>query len=93
MLHALNSQQACLADTVFQLLHLTVAILFAEQLQKDLEALNKDKKSDVSLAAKWAPTPASKHSLNGYEYPSCACQAALHWCSSHDPQLLYRIGF
>ena len=53
----------CHADNVFQLLHLSVAVLFAEQLQKDLEALKQDKKSDVSLAAKWAPTPASKQQL------------------------------
>lgn len=52
--------QLCHADNVFQLLHLSVAVLFAEQLQKDLEALKQGNKSDVSLAAKWAPTPASK---------------------------------
>ena len=52
--------QMCLADVTFQLLHLAVAVLFAEQLQKDLEALKKGKNSDVSLAAKWAPTPARK---------------------------------
>ena len=50
----------CRADVVFQLLHLSVAVLFAEQLQKNLEALKMGKKSDVSLAAKWAPTPARK---------------------------------
>lgn len=68
----------CLADDVFQLLHLTVAVLFAEQLQKDLEALNKGNKPAVSLAAKWAPTPASKQqqSLTS-RHPACAHQAPL----------------
>ncbi|KAL3152371.1 hypothetical protein ABBQ32_001429 [Trebouxia sp. C0010 RCD-2024] len=47
-------------EPVFQLLHLTVAVLFAEQLQSDLETLKKGE-SNVSLAAKWAPTPARSH--------------------------------
>ena len=50
------------ADGTFRLLHVTVARLFAEQLQKDLAALKEGWSSDVSLAAKWAPTPASKAS-------------------------------
>jgi len=48
------------ADDVFRLLHLTVAVLFSEQIQKDLVVLKAGKPSDVSLAAKWAPTPGSK---------------------------------
>ena len=51
------------ADDVFRLLHLTVAVLFSEQIQKDLAVLKAGKPSDVSLAAKWAPTPASKAPL------------------------------
>jgi hypothetical protein len=41
----------------FQLLHLSVAVAFAEQLQLDTEALAEGRPKDVSLAAKWAPTP------------------------------------
>ena len=48
------------ADNVFRLLHISVATLFTQQLQKDLLALREGKPSEVSLAAKWAPTPARK---------------------------------
>ena len=48
------------ADNVFRLLHTRVAILFSEQLQKDLASLKQGKPADVSLAAKWAPTPGGK---------------------------------
>lgn len=48
------------ADHVFRLLHISVATLFTQQLQKDLLALREGKPSEVSLAAKWAPTPARK---------------------------------
>ncbi len=41
----------------FQLLHLSVTVAFAEQLQLDTEALAEGRLKDVSLAAKWAPTP------------------------------------
>lgn len=41
----------------FQMLHLSVAVAFAEQLQLDTEALAEGRLKDVSLAAKWAPTP------------------------------------
>jgi len=41
----------------FQLLHFSVAVAFAEQLQLDTEALAEGRLKDVSLAAKWAPTP------------------------------------
>lgn len=53
---------SCLATAggTFRLLHVTVARLFAEQLQKDLAALKEGRSTDVSLAAKWAPTPARK---------------------------------
>ncbi len=44
------------ADKI-QLLHLSVAVAFAEQLQLDSEALAEGRLKDVSLAAKWAPTP------------------------------------
>ncbi len=50
------------ADDVFQLLHMSVAVLFSEQLQKDLVALKEGRATDVSLAAKWAPTPARNSS-------------------------------
>lgn len=77
-------RKVCLADDVFQLLHLTVAVLFAEQLQKDLEALNKGNRPAVSLAAKWAPTPASKQQQSPTcRHPACAHQAPLH-CSIAD---------
>ena len=36
---------------------MSVAQLFAEQIQKDLVALKEGKTSELSLAAKWAPTP------------------------------------
>ena len=39
------------------MLHLSVAVAFAEQLQLDTEALAEGRLKDVSLAAKWAPTP------------------------------------
>ncbi|KAF4971578.1 hypothetical protein FSARC_1644 [Fusarium sarcochroum] len=46
-------------DTVYRALHLTVARLFAEQLEKDLQLLrgndNKAKRS-ISLCGKWAPS-------------------------------------
>ena len=48
---------AVAADNVFRLLHISVAVLFSEQLQKDLASLKEGKPTDVSLAAKWAPTP------------------------------------
>ena len=57
------------ADDVFRLLHLTVAVLFSEQIQKDLAVLKAGKPSDVSLAAKWAPTPGSK--LPAPRHPLC----------------------
>ena len=41
----------------FRLLHLSVAVAFAEQLQKDMGAWEEGRTEDVSLAAKWAPTP------------------------------------
>ncbi|MCJ1242650.1 hypothetical protein MMC14_010659, partial [Varicellaria rhodocarpa] len=44
-------------DDKFRLLHLTVAELFAKQLQQDLKAAEEDRPTDVSLAAKWAPSP------------------------------------
>ena len=44
------------ADNI-QLLHVSVAVAFAEQLQLDTEALAEGRLKDVSLAAKWAPTP------------------------------------
>jgi hypothetical protein len=40
-------------------LHLSVALLYAAHLQRDLAALHAGKRSS-SLAAKWAPTPKGK---------------------------------
>ena len=48
------------ADTRYRLLHISVAMAFAEQLQQDLQALKEKRLGNVSLAAKWAPTPGSK---------------------------------
>jgi hypothetical protein len=47
------------SDPLYRLLHCTVAVLFAQQLQKDLKDMKAGKKFG-SLAAKWAPTPHSK---------------------------------
>ena len=59
--HPVLKPGACItADATFRLLHVNVARLFAEQLQKDMDAFREGKSSDVSLAAKWAPTPASE---------------------------------
>ena len=43
-------------DPVYRALHTAVALLFAEQLRRDLADLHAGKKIS-SLAAKWAPTP------------------------------------
>ncbi|DBA76510.1 TPA: hypothetical protein ACH3X2_008568 [Trebouxia sp. C0005] len=56
-----NAIKKITEDDVFRLLHLTVAVLFSEQIQKDLASLKAGKPSDVSLAAKWAPTPGRSH--------------------------------
>ncbi|DBA81625.1 TPA: hypothetical protein ACH3X1_007381 [Trebouxia sp. C0004] len=59
--NARNAIKKFAEDDVFRLLHLTVAVLFSEQIQKDLAVLKAGKPSDVSLAAKWAPTPGRSH--------------------------------
>ena len=51
------TSSAVAADNVVRLLHISVAVLFSEQLKKDLSSLKEGKPTDVSLAAKWAPTP------------------------------------
>ena len=43
-------------DPVYRALHSAVAVLFAEQLRRDLADLHAGKETS-SLAAKWAPTP------------------------------------
>ena len=45
-------------DSIYKALHLTVARLFASQLESDLELLAGDERSknQISLAAKWAPS-------------------------------------
>ena len=45
---------------MYRLLHISVAVAFAQQLQQDLVALKEKRLGDISLAAKWAPTPGSK---------------------------------
>ena len=65
------------ADDVFRLLHLTVAVLFSEQIQNDLAVLKAGKPSDVSLAAKWAPTPGSKAPLTSTTAVNCSHTACL----------------
>ncbi len=72
-------------DDVFRLLHLTVVALFSEQIQKDLAVLKAGKPSDVSLAAKWAPTPGSKPPSHCHELLThCLLNAAptTHCCSA-----------
>lgn len=56
------SSLLCFADKI-RLLHLSVAIAFAEQLQKDVAAWEDGRPEDVSLAAKWAPTPQGMSNL------------------------------
>ncbi len=41
---------------MYRALHTAVAVLFADQLKRDLADLQSGKKTS-SLAAKWAPTP------------------------------------
>jgi len=48
------------SDPLYRLLHCTVAVLFAQQLQKDVEDTKAGKRFG-SLAAKWAPTPHLSH--------------------------------
>jgi hypothetical protein len=45
-------------DLVYRALHLSIARLFAEQLQKDIQALRGDDKAkrSISLCSKWAPS-------------------------------------
>ncbi|RKP06725.1 hypothetical protein THASP1DRAFT_18085 [Thamnocephalis sphaerospora] len=46
-------------DLFYRRLHTKVALLFASTLQRDLEQLKANK--NVTLAAKWAPTPRGNH--------------------------------
>ncbi len=55
-------------DTVYRALHTAVALLFAEQLRRDLADLHAGKMVS-SLAAKWAPTPKGEHASS----PECRC--------------------
>lgn len=60
-------------DAVYRCLHLTVARLFAEQLQADLKVLNgDDKEANVSLCAKWAPTDDHYHDKHTFVISSIA---------------------
>ncbi|KAL3156944.1 hypothetical protein ABBQ38_001203 [Trebouxia sp. C0009 RCD-2024] len=60
------------ADERFRLLHLSVAIAFAEQLQRDTAAWAAGRYEDVSLAAKWAPTPSGSHDKDTFISSSIA---------------------
>ncbi len=56
-MHAIgNARERMEHDPFYRLLHMAVAVLFAQQLAADLQAFKADK-SVSSLAAKWAPTP------------------------------------
>jgi hypothetical protein len=60
---------------VYRALHLTVARLFAEQLEADLKALRGDDpkaKRTISLCAKWAPTQAHCHDRHTFVVSSIA---------------------
>jgi hypothetical protein len=62
-------------DAVYRVLHLTVARLFAEQLQIDLEALSSaDAKvrNSVSLCGKWAPSHGNFHDRHTFVASSIA---------------------
>ena len=51
-----RAQRKFKEDEVYRALHTAVAVLFADQLKRDLADLQSGKKTS-SLAAKWAPTP------------------------------------
>ncbi|KFH48748.1 hypothetical protein ACRE_003540 [Hapsidospora chrysogenum ATCC 11550] len=60
---------------VFRALHLTVARLFAEQLEADLKALRGDDpkaRRTISLCAKWAPSQARFHDRHTFVVSSIA---------------------
>ena len=62
-------------DPVYRALHLTVARLFAEQLQSDLAALRGDRtqeKRNISLCAKWAPSAQRFHDKHTFIVTSIA---------------------
>ena len=67
------------AEPLYRLLHISVAAAFAQQLQLDSAALKDKRLGDISLAAKWAPTPASKllcealMKLYRFPYGQCKC--------------------
>lgn len=62
-------------DAVYRALHVTVALLFAAQLQSDLALLRSDDpkaKRNVSLCAKWAPSNARFHDKHTFIVSSIA---------------------
>lgn len=72
-------------DPVYQTLHLAIARLFAEQLQKDISALRSDDaevKRTISLCAKWAPSDDLFHDRHTFIVSSIA--EILHPRSSLD---------
>lgn len=62
-------------DAVYRALHVTIALLFAAQLQKDLSLLRSDDptaKRKVSLCAKWAPSNTRFHDKHTFIVSSIA---------------------
>ncbi|BDA46330.1 Uncharacterized protein L728 [Coccomyxa sp. Obi] len=55
-----RAQRKFKEDEVYRALHTAVAVLFADQLKRDLADMQSGKKAS-SLAAKWAPTPKGHH--------------------------------
>ena len=51
-----RAQRKFKEDEVYRALHTAVAVLFADQLKRDLADMQAGRKTS-SLAAKWAPTP------------------------------------
>ncbi|KAL0025081.1 hypothetical protein WJX79_005924 [Trebouxia sp. C0005] len=71
-LFGLNHESLVQGTNKFQLLRLSVAVAFAEQLQLDSEAFTEGRLKDVSLAAKWAPTPQGSHDKDTFIASSIA---------------------
>lgn len=72
--HAVATQ-AFSSDTLYRCLHLTIARLFAEQLQSDIHALregNAKEKRLISLCAKWAPSDDHFHERHTFIISSIA---------------------
>lgn len=69
-----NASKKFSGNTFYRLLHLSIARLFAAQLSSDKELLKGDKKepTQLSLAAKWAPTLAGFHDQHTFVASSIA---------------------